>query len=373
MQRAKNFYNKRISFYLGIILIFSLVFTPFRIQAAENPQEASVNKTTDKTDMDKASANKATTDKATTDETITNEASTDKSPTEEASTDETSTDDTTADKTTTDKASTDKASTDKTSTEKTSTEKAPKKDSTNEASKKKKKKTPKGKWVTKNQKTYYTLDGKKQKGIQKINSKSYFFDSKGVQRTGWQKQGDDYYFFKIANGKKGYMETSTKINGITLKKNGKAKLTKTSLARLDVLIKANKIVERVTKPGMSKSEKLKLCYQYAKQHFQYRGSPTFHKTAHWELTYALDMFDKGHGSCYSYGAALAFLANAVGYQDCYAISSGGHGWTEINGKVYDISWDLVDKNHSYYALSYQLSGIDGRPNYQRARNYVVKI
>lgn len=232
---------------------------------------------------------------------------------------------------------------------------------------------PIGKWISKNQKTYYMLDGKKLRGLQKIDGKNYYFDLKGVQRTGWQKIDGNYYFFRIANGKIGYMKKSEMINGITLKKNGMAKLTKTSKAKLNALIKANKIVEQVTKPNMSRSEKLKKCYQYASKNFRYRGSPTFNKTSYWEITYALDMFDKGYGSCYSYGAALAFLANAVGYKDCYAISSGGHGWTEINGKVYDISWDLVDKQHSYYALSYDLSGIGGRPNYKRARYYIVKI
>lgn len=233
--------------------------------------------------------------------------------------------------------------------------------------------TPVGKWISKNQKTYYMLDGKKLKGLKKIKEKVYYFDSKGVQHTGWQKIGGNYYFFRIANGKAGYMKESEKINGITLKKNGMARLTKTSEAKLNVLIKANKIVEKVTKPNMSKSEKLKKCYQYASKNFRYRGSPAFNRRSCWEITYALDMFDKGYGSCYSYGAALAFLANAVGYKDCYVISSGGHGWTEINGKVYDISWDLVDKRHSYYALSYDLSGIGGRPNYKRARYYMVKI
>lgn len=70
---------------------------------------------------------------------------------------------------------------------------------------------------------------------------------------------------------------------------------------------------------------------------------------------------------------MAFLADAVGYENCYAISSGGHGWAEIEGRVYDISWDLVDRKHNYYALSYELSGVDGRPNYKNARKYVKKI
>lgn len=60
----------------------------------------------------------------------------------------------------------------------------------------------KGKWKTKNNKTFYYKNGKKIKGLQKIRTQHYYFDSKGVQRTGWQKYKENYYFFYIFNGKK---------------------------------------------------------------------------------------------------------------------------------------------------------------------------
>lgn len=220
---------------------------------------------------------------------------------------------------------------------------------------------------------YYDAKGKKVTGLKKISGKYYYFDKKGIQRTGWQKIKGNYYFFKIENGKKGYMVKSKKVNGITLKKDGKAKLTTSAKSKLNVMIKANKIVEKATKPTMSKSQKLRKCFDYSTTKFKYRGSPTFHKTKHWEQNYALDMFDDGHGSCYAYGAAFAFLANAVGYQDVYVVSSGGHGWAEVKGKVYDPSWEITDKSHSYYGVDYKLSGVDGRPNYKKARTYVVKL
>lgn len=237
----------------------------------------------------------------------------------------------------------------------------------------KKKAAVTGKWKTKNDQFFYYENGKKITGLKKIAGKYYYFDSKGVQRTGWQKYQDAYYFFQIANRKKGFMITSKKVNGITLGNKGKAKLTSASTAKLNVLIKANQIVEKAVKPGLKKSEKLRQLFDYSLQHFKYRGSPTFQLSNDWELKYALQMFDAGHGSCYAYGAAFAFLANAAGFTDCYAISSGGHGWTEVNGKIYDLSWCLTDKNHSYYGVSYDLSGVAGRPNYRRARTYVVKI
>ncbi len=228
-------------------------------------------------------------------------------------------------------------------------------------------------WTIEKKNVFYYKGGKKLTGLRKLNGKYYFFDKKGVQRTGWQKIRGNYYFFRIKNGIKGYMVTSKKVNGVTLKSNGKAKKTKASTAKLKVLIKANRIMEKATKPTMKKSEKLRACYNFSMKRFKYRGSPKFQKTKNWEYQYALDMFDRGHGSCYAYGAAFAFLANAVGYTDVYAISSGGHGWAEVKGKVFDPSWDIVDKKHHYYKISYSLSGKGGRPNYKRNKTYVKKI
>lgn len=235
------------------------------------------------------------------------------------------------------------------------------------------KKTASGKWKSRNQRCFYYEQGKKVTGLKKIQNNYYYFASNGIQKTGWQKIGDDYYYFKIANGKKGFMETSKTVNGIRLGKKGKAKITSKSEAKLNVLIRANQIVEKAVRPEMKKSEKLQKCFDYLLKHFQYRGSPVFEYSGQWELDYAMDLFESGHGNCYAFGAAFAFLADAAGYQDCYAISSGGHGWAEADGKVYDPTWSLIDKTHSYYGVDYKQSGIDGRPDYKRARKYVEKI
>ena len=75
----------------------------------------------------------------------------------------------------------------------------------------------------------------------------------------------------------------------------------------------------------------------------------------------------------SYAAAFAYLANAVGMKKVYVICSGGHGWAEIGGKVYDPDWALVSSVDSYFAMSYDLSGVNGRPMYRGNRLYVKKI
>ena len=235
-------------------------------------------------------------------------------------------------------------------------------------------KVQKGKWTEKKQKIrYLKANGKMANGFTEIDGKCYYFDKYRVQRTGWQKIKGDYYFFNIKNGKNGYMVKNKKVDGILLKKNGKAKLTRDSRSKLNVLIKANKIVEKITKPLMKKSQKLEACFKYTITKFEYRGSPKFYKTKNWDRDYALDMFDDGHGSCYAYGAAFAYLANAVGYEKVCAVSSGGHGWAEINGKIYDPSWEITDTKHNYYAMASNLSGVDGRPNYQKYRTYVINV
>ena len=230
-----------------------------------------------------------------------------------------------------------------------------------------------GKWKTRNQRFFYYENGKKVTGLKEIQNKYYYFAANGIQRTGWQYVNGDYYFFKTGNGGKGWMQKAKTVNGIRLTENGKAELTETSTEKLNVLVRANQVLEKATRPEMGKAEKLQKCFEYLLQHFQYRGSPVFEKTKQWEADYALNLFEEGHGNCYAFGAAFAFLANAAGYKNCYAVSSGGHGWAEIAGKIYDPTWSLIDDENSYYGVSFDLSGRDGRPNYKNARKYVAKI
>lgn len=236
-----------------------------------------------------------------------------------------------------------------------------------------KKEKPKGKWKTKKHYTYYYIGKKPAKGLTEIGKKTYYFDKKGKQRTGWQKIGKKYYFFKIANGKKGYMVKGKKINKIYLKKNGRAKVTDANKKRLKTLVYATELVEMATKPDMKKSEKLRAVYDYMLAHYKYRGSPKFRHTKNWEVDYAYFMYTQLHGSCFHYGATFAFAANACGYKECYAVSSGGHGWAQVDGRVTDVSWERVDRNNHYFHFDINLSGRNGRPNYKRYGCYKKRI
>lgn len=221
---------------------------------------------------------------------------------------------------------------------------------------------------------YYNKLGKKLKdGKYKINGKYYYFDSKGIQRTGWQKVGSNYYYFKIAKGKKGYMVTSQTANGVSLKKNGKAKLTTYSKQKLPILYQANLKMQSITKNSDTKKEKLKKCFNWIINNLRYYNIGSFRKQSNWDLYYAKRIFVSGYitADCYTCGVVFAYLANAVGYS-VNAVSSGGHGWAEIGNYVYDPNWAVADKAHNYFGMAYGTRG-SNVPNYAKNRYYVITI
>ena len=121
------------------------------------------------------------------------------------------------------------------------------------------------------------------------------------------------------------------------------------------LFMAARDVNECTDTGMTREEKLKACFDYIKSKY---GEGVQHDPAYpptesdWYLVYADDIFVKGWGDCYSFGAAFAFVARAIGYTESYACNSTGHGWTEVEEKVYDPEWSMHSKNYSYYAMTY---------------------
>lgn len=233
-----------------------------------------------------------------------------------------------------------------------------------------------GTWKTsKGRHYYYNARGKKIKGKVKIGSRYYFFDKNGIQRYGWKKIKNDYYFFRISTGTTGaYMLTSTTINGIALDASGRASKSGSNLRKLKLMTEANNIVEKISRPGMNKMQRLRASFDYVKKQYTYYCWREFRNTQDWEKDFAEDMFFRGgRGDCVSYAAAFAYLANAVGMKKVYVICSGGHGWAEIGGKVYDPDWALVSSVDSYFAMSYDLSGVNGRPMYRGNRLYVKKV
>lgn len=228
------------------------------------------------------------------------------------------------------------------------------------------------KWTISNKKAYCSVDGVKQKGFKTIDGKSYYFDKNGVQRTGWYKLGSAYRFFNIKCGAKGYMVTNKVVNGIKLADDGKAIVNSTGRAELKVMCAANQVLQSVSNPGQTLNEKLKAVWRWMQNKCYERGTRPFHASSGWHRTFANDIFKTHSGSCESYGAAYAYLANAAGAKKCKAICSGGHGWAEVNGRVYDVEW-TGHSGYRYFAFPYGMSGSNGAPMYKGNCLYVVTL
>ena len=132
--------------------------------------------------------------------------------------------------------------------------------------------------------------------------------------------------------------------------NGKAQKVETEKDK--TLYRAAEDIGRCTYSYMSKEEKMEAAFRYLQNNYL-EGVP--HDPPYteddWEIVCANDIFVNGKGDCYSYGAAYAFMCKAVGCSEVYACNSGGHGWTEAEGLVYDPEWSMHSDKYSYYAIS----------------------
>lgn len=234
-------------------------------------------------------------------------------------------------------------------------------------------------WVEKDGRYYYYDEyGQMLTGISTIGGKTYYFDSKGRQRVGWIEDNGTYYYFNTKNKSKGYMVTDATVNDIKVNKKGIANPSGVKAEKLRLLVEANNIVFDFTKSTMKKSEKLKELYMgFAEGDIiVYKNLGHFKKgEKNWEQVYAAYFFDKGYGDCYTAACAFAYLATAIGYDEVYAQSSGGHGWCKINGKYYDPNWawwGTKDKDKGY-AVPKEKSGKEKRPNWAKHETYSKKI
>ena len=134
--------------------------------------------------------------------------------------------------------------------------------------------------------------------------------------------------------------------------NGKemAGMSPESLATLQ---RAQAVVARITNDSMSREQKLRACFDYVKTAYREINPRIPHyKGMDWPVVYANDMFVNGAGNCCSYAAAFAYMAKAIGCEEVYCCNSGGHGWVEIDGLVYDPEWSKWHHAYNYFALSY---------------------
>lgn len=234
------------------------------------------------------------------------------------------------------------------------------------------------KWVEKKGRAfYYNKYGVKVVGKKSINGKDYYFDKEGRQRVGWVKSKGNYYFYNIGKMAKGYQVTGKKINGIKLAKTGEAKLTKDTKKKVQYLTDANDICFDYVNFNMSKKDSLKKIYTlFAKgELISYRNYGGFKNSKNWDQHYASYYFEQGIGDCYTAGCAFAYMATALGYEDVYAVSSGGHGWCKIGDKHYDPNWGWWGASNMYDAFGSAgyAKGKAGSMNWKACCKYMKKI
>lgn len=225
-------------------------------------------------------------------------------------------------------------------------------------------------------KKYVFSQGKLRQGFVKIDGKTYYYDSNGnLQKDvvvgnktdGYYYAGKNgvitYKFNGIAKNSSGYWYCKnskvdfTYRNAVTyggsdwIVLEGKATKVKTDADR--TLFRAFKELAKCTTAGMSKYEKLKAAFTYVQGAYTEKNPriPHYHGDD-WVILYANDMFVDRAGNCFSYAAAFAYMAKAIGYTNVYACNSSGHGWAEINGKIYDPEWGRHNSDKSYFGLDY---------------------
>ena len=142
-----------------------------------------------------------------------------------------------------------------------------------------------------------------------------------------------------------------------------------SKEKVELMVKCAKMMDTVTKPRQARKTKLKIAFQYAKTHFPRRNIHDWRNTADWDIYYASYIINHRGGDCFCQGAFFAYLANAVGYTNVKAVSSGGHGWAMVNGEIYDPNWSFIIGDAKCYAVPTSLSGTGGRPNWAGAGIY----
>ena len=178
-----------------------------------------------------------------------------------------------------------------------------------------------------------------------------------IIRHGIVKSGKHYYLYSATGklikknrrvkGVKYYISSDKKhyIRARVYKKkyyyaNGR-QMTAADKLDFQTILRAEKIVKRITKKKWGKMRKLKKCFRWVMA-FPYKTRRVFKfKKKDWPAVYANDHFVKKGGECHADGAAFAYLAAACGYKKVYACcdsrinGENNHGFAEVNGRAFD--------------------------------------
>lgn len=115
-----------------------------------------------------------------------------------------------------------------------------------------------------------------------------------------------------------------------------------------------------TDPSMTQEEMLRALYAYCRDNYTYltwRRNVYDPQDPDFALDAARQMLTRGEGNCYCFAATFCYLGRWIGCDvKMYAgkVLGGNHGWTEIDGLIYDtqLEWRYYHDYHSKYGDQY---------------------
>ena len=188
------------------------------------------------------------------------------------------------------------------------------------------------------------------------NGTSYYYVNGVLQKNTIVGSDTDGYVYLGANGAKdaGYCNAVTvdeiKWNVI------EGTATRVEDEWDETLYTALTYVGQWTDSSMSREQKLRKAFETIKDENVFlEGVPDRDGEPYYELNWpvvcANELLTDGMGDCYSYGAAFAFIGKGIGYDECYACTTGGHGWAIIEGKAYDPEWDAHHQEYNHFGVA----------------------
>lgn len=209
----------------------------------------------------------------------------------------------------------------------------------------------------------FLLQGKKTR-IYKLNGKMYLVGKNGKIIKGWYQKNNKLYYF---HGKLGCAVTDKRVGKIKFNHSGYAVNDPNSAVK----IRAMKILDAITSPGDSKSQKLHKAFQYMvkKSRWKYAMKyPNMHDKL-WTRKLGSNMLKTHSGNCYGFACGFAALAEEIGYHPqviCGRIpgtrdrSRDGltrHAVVRISGKYYDPEGCWKGFSHVYNRKSCPLTQV----------------
>ncbi len=182
-------------------------------------------------------------------------------------------------------------------------------------------------------------------------NKRYYLDGE-LQKDGIVGNEQDGFYYADADG----LINTKYCDGLNIDGNDwcviEGKATRVFSEEDKTLFAACKAIGKCTNSNMSREEKLRASFNYIKTAYL-EGVPHNppYREMDWPVVCANDLFINGKGDCYSYGAAYAYYAKAIGYEEVYACNSGGHGWTEVEDKFYDPEWDMHHQEYNHFGVA----------------------